>query len=157
WAHAQFEHALSAVRLGTPSETATVEPAEVAATLASYARAIGDFEEDLAKAKDARRAVAPWAEFIAPGTSHSDLSRNLKPWITSWLAARLQVPISEIDVRRSFVDHGLDSVAAVELAVALSDKLGCKLDQTLLWNFPTIEALLEWSSSGAPRDEAHFE
>ena len=42
WAHAQFQHALSAVRFGTPSETATLDTSDVAATFAAYAHTIGD-------------------------------------------------------------------------------------------------------------------
>ncbi len=35
-------------------------------------------------------------------------------------------------------------MAAVELAKALSDKLGRALDETLLWNCPNIDALVAY-------------
>ena len=43
----------------------------------------------------------------------------------------------------------MDSVASVELAKALSDALGRELDETLLWNFATIESLVEYLVSPA--------
>jgi acyl carrier protein len=57
---------------------------------------------------------------------------------------------SQIDPRRSFADHGLDSLAAVQLAAALSERLGRVLDETLLWNFATIEALVAHLEATAP-------
>jgi thioester reductase-like protein len=140
WAHAQFEHALSCVRFGTPSEMATVDASDVAATFAAYARTIGDLDE---------AAAAPSSP-VSP-------SDELRGWIVSWVAHRLRVPISEVDVARSFADHGLDSIAAVELSVELSEKLGCRLDETLLWNFSTIAALVQWSADRRPHVAAHFE
>jgi acyl-CoA synthetase (AMP-forming)/AMP-acid ligase II/alkylation response protein AidB-like acyl-CoA dehydrogenase len=44
WAHAQLERALTSVRSGTPSETATLDASEVASMLAVYARDIGELE-----------------------------------------------------------------------------------------------------------------
>jgi hypothetical protein len=48
-------------------------------------------------------------------------------------------------------------MAAVELAKALSDKLGIALDETLLWNFATINDLLDHlqaeSHVGAPSSQ----
>jgi acyl carrier protein len=76
-------------------------------------------------------------------TSPAPYSRaELGDFIVTWLSHRVRLPASRIDRSRSFADHGLDSMAAVELANALSDKLGKTLDETLLWNFATIDDLL---------------
>jgi acyl carrier protein len=133
WAHAQLQHALDAVRFGTPSETAALDTSDVAATFATYARTIGELEPD-------RQSDAPKpAVFV----QREPLTREFRAWVISWLARHLQLPASKIETGRSFADHGLDSVAAVELAKALSDKLGQPLDETLLWNFSTIDALVD--------------
>jgi acyl-CoA synthetase (AMP-forming)/AMP-acid ligase II/alkylation response protein AidB-like acyl-CoA dehydrogenase len=42
WAYAKFEHALSSVRFGRPSDAAALDSSDVAATFAGYARTIGD-------------------------------------------------------------------------------------------------------------------
>jgi acyl-CoA synthetase (AMP-forming)/AMP-acid ligase II/alkylation response protein AidB-like acyl-CoA dehydrogenase len=44
WAHAQLVRALTSVRSGTPSETATLDASEVASMLAVYAREIGELD-----------------------------------------------------------------------------------------------------------------
>jgi acyl-CoA synthetase (AMP-forming)/AMP-acid ligase II/alkylation response protein AidB-like acyl-CoA dehydrogenase/acyl carrier protein len=153
WARAQLEQALSSVRFGTPSETATLDSSDIAATFAAYSRTIGDLDPDRTSHQGADGS-RPWepmrphqgaqggvsTEEAAEGVESS--RRELRSWITSWLARRLQIPVSKVEAGRSFADHGLDSVASVELAKALSDKIGRELDETLLWNFATIEALV---------------
>jgi alkylation response protein AidB-like acyl-CoA dehydrogenase/acyl carrier protein len=152
WAAAQFEQSLSAVRLGTPSETATLNTSDIAATFAGYARTIGELERCAAESDTpasppmAARGASNEALDVPVSESRSREVRaaELTAWTSSWLARRLQVGVSEIECARSFADHGLDSVAAVELAKALSDKLGHPLDETLLWNFSTIDALVSY-------------
>lgn len=131
WAVAQLEDALSSVRLGTPSETAVLDTSDVASTFADYLR------------------DAPPGERVDGEAA----ARELRSWVVSWLAGRLRIPVSQIESGRSFADHGLDSVASVELAKALTDKLGCDLEETLLWNFPTIDALVEQLARRGPAGE----
>jgi len=153
WARAQLEHVLSSVRFGTPSETATLDTSDIAATFAAYARTIGDLDPERSS-RDQGVESSPWETGRPPagaraGTLPDDSAygessrRELRSWIISWLARRLQIPVAQVDAGRSFADHGLDSVASVELAKALSDKLGRELDETLLWNFATIDALVD--------------
>ncbi|HEY9857226.1 MAG TPA: acyl carrier protein [Stenomitos sp.] len=64
--------------------------------------------------------------------------------LEDWLVERLTQDLNleqEIDVRRPFSYYGLDSVMAISLAADLEDMLGRELEPTLLWDFPTIEAL----------------
>jgi len=151
WAVAQFEQALAAVRLGTPSETAMLTTSDVAATFAGYARTIGELESQPRSQEPEPRPIGPTRDSVAPGSdppaearSRAARASELSAWVSAWLARRLQTGVPEIESARSFADHGLDSVAAVELAKALSDKLGRELDETLLWNFPTIDALVTY-------------
>ncbi len=65
-------------------------------------------------------------------------SGAVSAWLEDWLTQRLE---TRPDPRRSLADCGLDSALAVELATALGDWLGRPLDATLLWNFPSIQAL----------------
>jgi acyl-CoA synthetase (AMP-forming)/AMP-acid ligase II/alkylation response protein AidB-like acyl-CoA dehydrogenase/acyl carrier protein len=155
WARAQFEFALSTVELSTPSELAALEANDVADAFAAYARTIGDLEDDhSAGSPDAPPPMGYWESMsgihAVPRTTRDtsaateSFSRaELTEFIVSWLSRRVRLPASKIDRSRSFADHGLDSMAAVELAKALSDKLGKILDETLLWNFATIDELLD--------------
>jgi acyl carrier protein len=79
----------------------------------------------------------------ARGTGSLHSREELGEFLVDWLARRVGLAASRIDRGRSFADHGLDSMTAVELAKVLSDKLGRQLDETLLWNFATIDALLD--------------
>lgn len=170
WAHAQFEYALSLVRFGTPSEMATVDASDIAAIFAAYSRTIGDLDDKWQA--DVPPPTASWARFIAgvPLSREEDnpnapresstLEKSkleLKAWIATLLSKRLRFPLAAVDGSRSFADHGLDSVGAIELAMELSHKLGCKLDETLLWNFSTIDAMVDWAFDRSPPGEAHFE
>lgn len=155
WALAQFEFALSTVELSTPSELAALDATEVADTFAAYARTIGDLEERTSEEPlDAPPPMGYWEPLSGMHVSRSsrDSASSLAPlsraelgeFIVGWLSHRVRLPASRIDRSRSFADHGLDSMAAVELAKALSDKLGRPFDETLLWNFATIDELLAY-------------
>jgi acyl carrier protein len=156
WARAQFQQALSAIRWGTPSETATLDTSDALATFAAYADTIGELRLTPHPAR--RRLDATHVDALAEPTTDAPparseaiearfrqaASRTLQDWIVSWLARHLQLSASQVEPSRSFADHGLDSVAAVELAKALSDELGRDLDETLLFSFPTIDALVSY-------------
>jgi acyl-CoA synthetase (AMP-forming)/AMP-acid ligase II/alkylation response protein AidB-like acyl-CoA dehydrogenase/acyl carrier protein len=153
WARAQFQQALSAIRWGTPSETATLDTSDVLATFAAYADTIGELRltphparrgSDRARTQAPVGSAAPTPAASSEERAQKATSRKLQDWIVSWLARHLQLSASQIEPSRSFADHGLDSVAAVELAKALSDEFGRELDETLLFSFPTIDALVSY-------------
>jgi acyl carrier protein len=57
------------------------------------------------------------------------------------IAEALNMSPDEIDVRAPFTDHGLDSVAALQLTGALEEVVGQPLSATLIFEYPTIETL----------------
>lgn len=65
--------------------------------------------------------------------------------IAAWLAARIGGPLglaaSAVDVRKPFASFGLGSLQAVTLAAELERWLGRSLSPTLVYEYPTIEAL----------------
>ncbi len=79
---------------------------------------------------------------------------DLRMWLTAWVSRRMRIPESQIAPLRAFADYGLDSVAAVELAKAISDKLAYPFDDTLLWNFPTIDSLIDYLVSTRSEQKA---
>ncbi len=153
WTLAQLEHAVSAVRLGTPSETATLDAGDIAATFAAYSRTIGNLAtESASSVASAGLKRAPLAANTSSTTDGQSLAQNganehakreLRSRIIAWLANRLRIPVSEVEADRSFADHGLDSVSSVELAKELSDTLGREVDATVVWSFATIHSLAE--------------
>jgi acyl carrier protein len=127
WVRSNFDNALNVSRAGPPPEVRLSAPGASEEALAASDRSISSL--------DGRRESA----------QRTDLhGRQLRAWAISWLADRLRVDESRIDPRRSFADHGVDSLAAVEFAKALADRVNITLDETLLWNFPTIDSLLTY-------------
>jgi amino acid adenylation domain-containing protein len=65
----------------------------------------------------------------------------IESWLIDRVAATIGMARHEIDVRQPFASFGLDSAQSVSLAGELEAWLGRSLPPTLLWDFPTIEAL----------------
>ncbi|WP_026736725.1 acyl carrier protein [Fischerella sp. PCC 9605] len=72
---------------------------------------------------------------------------EIKAWIVSYLADLLEVAPEEVDVTIPFDRYGLDSSAAVGLTGDLQDWLGYEVDPTLLYDYPTIESLVQHLSA----------
>ena len=75
---------------------------------------------------------------------------EIKDWIVSYLAELLEIEPDEVDVTIPFDRYGLDSSAAVGLTGDLEDWLGRELDPTLLYDYPTVEALVQHLSLQLP-------
>lgn len=74
----------------------------------------------------------------------SPVRENIKSWLVSQLAERLELEINEIDIERDFTDYGLNSIEVVNLSGELENLLGRRLPPTLLLDYPTIESLAEY-------------
>jgi acyl transferase domain-containing protein/acyl carrier protein len=66
---------------------------------------------------------------------------EIQSWLTEHLALMLEIEPSELDIQSRFSDCGLDSARATNLILDLATALGRQLSPTLIWDFPTIEAL----------------
>ncbi len=71
-------------------------------------------------------------------------SEEIKLWLISQLAERLEVPSESIDPHKDFVEYGLNSIEAVNLSGGLENYLGCRLSPTLIWDCPNIETLVRY-------------
>ncbi|CAM2171567.1 Phosphopantetheine-binding protein [Burkholderia latens] len=75
-------------------------------------------------------------------------------WVQEWAEAnKLQVPT---DLDQTFADAGFDSMHSVELAFFLEERLKFKIDDTVLFDYPTFSALAEHlvALSGKGADQA---
>lgn len=66
---------------------------------------------------------------------------EMQAWLVSQLAERLDLDVEDIDIEASFESYDLASADGLVLLSKLEEHLGEKLSPTLLWNYPTIEAL----------------
>ncbi|WP_202972007.1 acyl carrier protein [Moorena producens] len=68
---------------------------------------------------------------------------DIQAWLVSYLAELLEIESDEIDVKIPFDRYGLDSSAAVGLTGDLEDWLGSEIDPTLMYDYPTIQAMAQ--------------
>lgn len=72
---------------------------------------------------------------------------EIQTWIVSYLADLLEVDPEEVDITIPFDRYGLDSSAAIGLTGELEDWLGSQVDPTLLYDYPTVESLVQHLNS----------
>lgn len=71
-------------------------------------------------------------------------AEDIQEWLVLQLADLLVLAPGDIDVREPLDTYGLASREAVMLSGDLEDWLGRKLSPTLLYEYPTIEALARY-------------
>jgi acyl carrier protein len=133
-------------------------------TVTNKTRRRASCEAYLAGALD---SVAAWSSPSA-GRLHPDTSPvepvppvdkgredAIRAWLVEKLSRQLNVPATDMDVRRPFAEYGFDSAAVVGLAGDLEDYLGCELSPTLAYDYPTIEALSGYLAAIASASDAH--
>jgi acyl carrier protein len=67
--------------------------------------------------------------------------QDLTGWCIGFVADMLERPAAEIDPNTRFSRIGFDSAMAVQLIVALEEKLGVALSPDLIGTYPTIARL----------------
>ena len=85
------------------------------------------------------------------GASHPDPSLTveaIQTWLMTYLAELLELDIHEVDPAVPFERYGLDSSAAIGVTCDIEDWLGCELDPTLLYDYPTVAELAQHLASG---------
>jgi acyl carrier protein len=90
------------------------------------------------------------AAFANPHSNTDPVAAALQSWLCKYIGQILNIAPDQIDPDVKFDRHGLDSSAAVGLAGDLSTWLGCDLDPTLTYDFPTVTEL---SAELARREE----
>ncbi|GAB1543926.1 hypothetical protein NUACC21_66020 [Scytonema sp. NUACC21] len=71
----------------------------------------------------------------------SKSAAEIQAWIVSYLAAQMEIDPDEVEVTIPFDSYGIDSLATVGMSDDLQGWLGRKLKPTLLYDYPTVEAL----------------
>ncbi len=66
---------------------------------------------------------------------------ELQSWLAELAAGYLEIPAERLETDVLLSDYGLDSVYALTLLDAIEEKLELKLDDTVIWDHQTIDAL----------------
>ena len=114
----------------------------LAGTLELVAHSVLDLDEST--------ATAP-----APGPVAGKTSAEVRDWLAARLGGMLGTGASRVDSRREFASFGLGSLQAARLAGELEEWLGRPISPTLVYDYPTIDALANYLAGGpvaAPTD-----
>ncbi|HCV23976.1 MAG TPA: AMP-dependent synthetase, partial [Candidatus Latescibacteria bacterium] len=87
---------------------------------------------------------AAGASTSSPGAMPAVTAPNIQDWIVKWIAARLERDPLHIRPHDPFDAFGMDSLSAVDLVHDLSGWTGKAIDETTLWNYPTIWDLAQF-------------
>lgn len=88
---------------------------------------------------------APGPDRLAPRRTAGEIQH----WIVTYLARQLQVDAGKIDVSLPFYQFSLDSATAIGMTGELEDWLGHRIDPTVVYDYPTIEALARYLADEA--------
>jgi len=83
-------------------------------------------------------------------TAHHDRTADeLRPWLIERVAEYTGRSADSIAASQPLTDFGLDSVYALALFGDIEDHLGVRMEPTLIWDYPTVDALVEYLTTGA--------
>ena len=98
----------------------------------------------------AKAKISGWRDTLL-STPHTQRSKLLIKLLESGVNVVIGANENEsIGLRKPLFDLGLDSLTAVELKNRIEANLGCALSPTLLFDYPTLEALSEHLKSLIP-------
>jgi len=73
--------------------------------------------------------------------------RELADWLTMKVAGYVNVAPESIDIDTPLADCGIDSVTGLALCVDLQCEKGFDVDTTIVWDYPTIDAMAAYLAS----------
>ncbi|MEM9216874.1 MAG: amino acid adenylation domain-containing protein [Cyanobacteria bacterium P01_F01_bin.150] len=97
----------------------------------------------------------------SPLTPQYDSSGNqaktveeISAWLINKIAESLQLVPKEIDTRQPFAVYGINSLKAVSIAAELEEWLGMSIAPTIVYDYPTIQALANYLGQTTPSLES---
>jgi acyl carrier protein len=82
--------------------------------------------------------------------------RTLEGWIAARLAVVLERDVDRIGRNTPFIEFGLDSLMAVEIATAIRAEFGAELTPTLFFDHPTITEMAMYLAGLTPETEVNL-
>ena len=80
-------------------------------------------------------------------TADTTRYRELADWLTMKVAGYVNVAPESIDIDTPLADCGIDSVTGLALCVDLQCEKGFDVDTTIVWDYPTIDAMAAYLAS----------
>jgi acyl carrier protein len=70
--------------------------------------------------------------------------QKISGWLIDWISKELEMPAEDIDTGHSLLQYSMSSVTATILVGDLEDSLDLRLSPTLVWDYPTIDAMTDY-------------
>lgn len=83
----------------------------------------------------------------------TDDAAALRAWLIEHVAEYLECDADQIDPSRSFAEYGLHSMLALSLCADLEEYLHTPLEPTVVWDHPSVDALVAYVCAPAGRRE----
>jgi len=78
------------------------------------------------------------------GTVYAPTAKEIEDWLVQRIAARMSLSTSQVQVTRPFLEMGMGSLDAMEVAADLQTWLDRRLSPTAIYNYPNIASLANW-------------
>ncbi|BAZ22955.1 beta-ketoacyl synthase [Kalymmatonema gypsitolerans NIES-4073] len=82
--------------------------------------------------------------------NHSKTVAEIKAWLVDKIAELLQIASEKIDLKQPLAVYGLNSVKAVNIAAELEEWLGISVAPTIVYDYPSIQALADYLGQTTP-------
>ena len=70
----------------------------------------------------------------------------MESWLIGWMVKELKLDPRSVESNQAFLSYGMDSVQAMTMVGDLEVHLKRRLPPTLVWDYPTIDALVKHMS-----------
>jgi acyl carrier protein len=70
--------------------------------------------------------------------------QEIADWLIDWIAKELKMSADEIEPARSLLDYSMSSLTATILVGDLEDSLELRLPPSLVWDYPSIDAMTDF-------------
>jgi acyl-CoA synthetase (AMP-forming)/AMP-acid ligase II/acyl carrier protein len=134
-------HAVVLVKAGTVPKTSSGKTRR-AACRERYLR--GELEILAAWNASGDEAEHELADAPAVVSPREVQAAEIESWLIERITARLRLAPGDVKVTTPFLELGMGSLDAVDIAAALERWLGRQLSPTAIYNYPTIAALARW-------------
>lgn len=74
---------------------------------------------------------------------------EIQQWLAAYVAKELEVEPDDVDVSLPFEHFALDSATAIGMTGDLESWLGCRIDPTIVYDYPTIREISEYLAEEA--------
>ncbi|AYQ91803.1 MAG: acyl carrier protein [Paraburkholderia tropica] len=88
------------------------------------------------------QTAAPDSNAVQQSDRASVTTDDILGMINTWMRERKLAQPS--DLNTTFSEAGFDSLDSVELSFFLQDQFGVEIDETVLYNYPTFAALVDY-------------